>query len=48
MKKRLTGTMKEIKPKDCKNISEIMLPLMPNKFFIWVSLGKIKLGSTGE
>ena len=35
-------------PKDWKNRSEIKLPWKPNKFLILVSLGKIKLGSSGE
>ena len=35
-------------PKDWKNRSEIKLPWKPNKFLISVSLGKIKLGSSGE
>ena len=35
-------------PKDWKNKSEIKLPWKPNKFLILVSLGKIKLGSSGE
>ena len=37
-----------MKPKDWKNRSEIKLPWKPNKFLILVSLGKIKLGSSGE
>ena len=35
-------------PRDWKNRSEIKLPWKPNKFLILVSLGKIKLGSSGE
>ena len=35
-------------PKDWKKRSEIKLPWKPNKFLILVSLGKIKLGSSGE
>ena len=35
-------------PKDWKNRSEIKLPWKPNKFLILVSLGKMKLGSSGE
>ena len=37
-----------MKPKDWKNRSEIKLPWKPNKFLILVSLGKRKLGSSGE
>ena len=35
-------------PNDWKKRSEIKLPWKPNKFLILVSLGKIKLGSSGE
>ena len=35
-------------PKDWKNRSEIKLPWKPNIFLILVSLGKMKLGSSGE
>ena len=35
-------------PNDWKKRSEVKLPWKPNKFLISVSLGKIKLGSSGE
>ena len=42
------GIRYAINPTDWKNKSDIKLPWKPNKFLIFVFLGKMKLGSSGE
>ena len=44
----VNGTKYATRPIDWKKKSDTKLPLKPRKFFISLSLGKIKFGSSGE